>query len=98
MKKLKGILLVLAALGAAMMVLLKVLKGRYLSQQITDGQINAVAVTGDADENITLADFRGGYLRAVMGGVKLDLSESTVVNPPTAASHSARSKYSTTPP
>ena len=58
------------------------LKGRFLSQQLGEGEINAVGVRGKAEEKVTSADFRGGYLRAVMGGVELDLTEATIEDPP----------------
>ena len=46
------------------------------------GEINAFVVSGRAKEKVTLTDFRGGYLRAVMGGVKLDLTKATIEDPP----------------
>ena len=59
-----------------------VLKGRFLSRQLGEGEINAVGVRGGAEEKVTSTDFRGGYLRAVMGGVELDLTEATIEDPP----------------
>ena len=44
--------------------------------------MNAVGVTGGAQEKITTKAFKGGYLRAVMGGVELDLSEAAIETPP----------------
>ncbi len=82
MKRLIKPLLFLAAFQVVMMVLGRVLKGRFLSQEIGEGEINVVGVTGGAEEKVTSTDFRGGYLRAVMGGVELDLTEATVENPP----------------
>lgn len=82
MKRLMRPLLFLAAFQIVMMVLGRVLRGRFLSQEIGEGQINAVGVAGGAEEKVTSSDFRGGYLRAVMGGVELDLTEATVENSP----------------
>ncbi len=82
MKRLRKLLLFLAAVKVVTTVLGIVLRGRFLSQQVSEGEINAVGVSGRAEEKVTSTDFRGGYLRAVMGGVKLDLTEATVGNPP----------------
>ena len=82
MKRLRKLLLFLAAVQVVNTVLGIVLKSRFLSQQIGEGEINAVAVSGAAEEKVTSTDFRGGYLRAVMGGVELDLTEATIEDPP----------------
>ena len=82
MKRLMKPLLFLVAFQVVMLLLGRMLKGRYLSQEIGEGEINAVGVTGGAEEKVATTDFKGGYLRAVMGGVKLDLTEATVGNPP----------------
>ena len=82
MKRLIKPLMFLAAVQLMMMLLGRLLKGRYLSQEIGEGEINAVGVTGGAEEKVASTDFKGGFLRAVMGGVQLDLTESTIVDPP----------------
>ena len=82
MKRLRKLLLFLAAVQVVNTVSGIVLKSRFLSQQLGEGEINAVAVSGGAEEKVTSADFRGGYLRAVMGGVELDLTEATIDDPP----------------
>lgn len=82
MKRLIKPLMFLAAVQLIMILLGRLIKGRYLSQEIGEGEINAVGVTGGAEEKVASTDFRGGYLRAVMGGVKLDLTEATIVDPP----------------
>ncbi len=82
MKKLMKLFVFFAAFQIVMMVLGRALKGKFLSQEIAEGEINAVGVTGGAEEKVKITDFRGGYLRAVMGGVQLDLTEATVENPP----------------
>ena len=82
MRKLRKLLLFLAAVQVVNTVLGIVLKSRFLSQQIGEGEINAVAVSGGAEEKVTSTDFRGGYLRAVMGRVELDLTEATIEDPP----------------
>ncbi len=82
MKRLRKLLLFLAAVQVVNTVSGIVLKSRFLSQQLGEGEINAVGVSGGAEEKVTSTDFRGGYLRAVMGGVKLDLTEATIEDPP----------------
>ena len=82
MKRMRKLLLFLAALQVVNTVSGIVLKSRFLSQHIGEGEINAVAVSGGAEEKVTSPDFRGGYLRAVMGGVELDLTEATIEDPP----------------
>ncbi len=82
MKRLRKLLLFLAAVQVVNTVLGIVLKSRFLSQQVGEGEINAVGVSGRAEEKVTSADFRGGYLRAVMGGVEPDLTEATIEDPP----------------
>ena len=82
MKRLRKLLLFLAAVKVVTTVLGIVLRGRFLSQQLGEGEINAVGVSGGAEEKVTSTDFRGGYLRAVMGGVELDLTEATIEDPP----------------
>ena len=82
MKRLIKPLLFLAAVKVVTTVLGIALRGRFLSQQLGEGEINAVGVVGRAEEKVTSTDFRGGYLRAVMGGVELDLTEATIEDPP----------------
>ncbi len=82
MKMLIKPLMFLVAVQVVIILLGRVLKGRYLSQEIGEGEINAVGVTGGADEKVVTTDFKGGYLRAVTGGVKLDLTEANIVDPP----------------
>ena len=82
MKRLRKLLLVLAAVQVVNTVSGIVLKTLYLNQRIGEGEINAVGVSGKTDEKITSTDFRGGYLRAVMGGVELDLTEASIEDPP----------------
>ena len=82
MKRLIKPLMFLVAVQVVIILLGRVLKGRYLSQEIEEGEFNAVGVSGGADEKVVTTDFKGGYLRAVTGGVKLDLTEANIVDPP----------------
>ncbi len=82
MKRLRKLLLFLAAVQVVNTVSGIVLKSRFLSQQLGEGEINAVGVSGRAEEKVTSTDFRVGYVRAVMGGVELDLTEATIEDPP----------------
>ncbi len=82
MKKLIKLLLILGVVQIFVAVVGRLLKERLLSQEIEEGEINAVVVQGGAEEKVTIKNFKGGYLRALMGGVELDLTEATIENPP----------------
>ena len=82
MKRLRKLLLILAAVQVVNTVLGIVLRSRFLSQPLGEGEINTVGVSGGAEEKVTSTGFRGGYVRAVMGGVELDLTEATIEDPP----------------
>ena len=58
------------------------LRRRYLSQEVDEDSVNAVAVIGGLEESVTSKAFKGGYLRAVMGGAELDLSEAVIEEKP----------------
>ncbi len=75
MKRLRKLLLFLAAVQVVIMMLGIVLRRRFLSQQLGEGEINAVGVSGRAEEKVTSTDFRGGYVRAVMGGAGITVPE-----------------------
>ncbi len=85
MKRLLKPLLFLAGV-AVVQVVIRVLgvalKERFLSQQLGEGEVNAVGVRGKAEEKVTSTNFRGGYLRAMMGVVELDLTEAIIEDPP----------------
>ncbi len=85
MKRLLKPLLLLAGVAVVQVVIRVlgiVLKRRFLSQQLGEGEVNAVGVRGKAEEKVTSTNFRGGYLRAMMGVVELDLTEAIVEDPP----------------
>ena len=82
MRRLKKLILILVALQLVNTVLGMVLNSRFRNQQIDEDEINFVAVSTRTEEKVKLANFRGGYLRAVMGGVQLDLTEATIGDPP----------------
>ncbi len=82
MKRLGKLLLFLAAVQVVNTVSGIALNNLYLNQRLGKGEINAFAVSGKTEEKVASTDFRGGYLRAVMGGVKLDLTEATIEDPP----------------
>ena len=58
------------------------LRRRYLSQEVDEDSVNAVAVIGGLEDRVTSKAFKGGYLRAVMGGAELDLSEAAIEEKP----------------
>ena len=82
MKKLVKPLVILVTCQTMVMVLGRRLRKCYLSDEVGDGGVNAVGVTGGAKHKITTQSFRGGYLRAVMGGVELDLRDAAIEAPP----------------
>ena len=81
-KKLIIPVLILVALQVVAMIIGRILKQRYLRQAVGEDEVNAVGVMGAAEEKITAQAFKGGYVRAVMGGVELDLSEAAIETPP----------------
>ena len=81
-KKLIKPVLILVAFQVVFMILGRILRERYLGQEVGEDEVNAVAVTGGAEERVTTQAFKGGYLRAVMGGVELDLSQAAIESPP----------------
>ena len=82
LKKLIKPILILVAFQIVFMILGRILRERYLSQEVGEDEVNAVAVTGGAQEKVTSQAFKGGYLRAVMGGIELDLSRAAIESPP----------------
>jgi len=82
MKRLIIPILIFAVFQVVIMMLGRLLRQCYLSQEVDEDEVNAVGVTGGAQEKITSKAFKGGYLRAVMGGVELDLSEAAIETPP----------------
>jgi predicted membrane protein len=82
MKRLIIPILMFVVFQVVIMMLGRLLRQCYLSQEVDEDEVNAVAVTGGAQEKITTKAFKGGYLRAVMGGVELDLSEAAIETPP----------------
>ena len=82
LKRLIRPILIIVAFQVVFMILGRILRQRYLGQEVGQGEVNAVGVTGAAEEKITTQAFKGGYLRAVMGGVELDLSQAAIETPP----------------
>jgi predicted membrane protein len=82
MKKLIKPLLIFVAVQIVMMIFGRILRKRYLRLEVGEDEVNAVGVMGGAAEKITTKVFQGGYVRAVMGGVELDLSQAAIETPP----------------
>ena len=82
MKKLKKLFLILLVIQVVNTVLGMILNNIFLNQRVGDGEVNVFGVSTKSEKKVTSTDFRGGYLRAVMGGVVLDLTEATIENPP----------------
>ncbi len=58
------------------------LRKYYLSQKVDGDFVNAVGVMGGIQESVTSQSFEGGHVRAIMGGVELDLSEAKIASAP----------------
>ena len=82
MKRLIKPILIFVAFQAVVMMFGRLLRQCYLRQAIGQDEVNAVGVTGGTQEKISTKTFKGGYVRAVMGGVELDLSEAAIETPP----------------
>jgi hypothetical protein len=82
MKRLIKPILIFVAFQAVIMMFGRLLRQCYLHQEVGEDEVNAVGVTGGAKEKITTKALKGGYLRAVIGGVELDLSEAAIETPP----------------
>jgi hypothetical protein len=81
-KKLIKPILIMVGFQVVVAILGRILTQRCLGQEVGEDEVNAVGVTGAAEEKITTQAFKGGYLRAVMGAVELDLSQAAIETPP----------------
>ena len=70
--------LFLIVMQVVAMITGQILRRRYLSQGVDEDSVNAVAVIGGSEESVTSKAFKGGHLRAVMGGAELDLREAVI--------------------
>ncbi len=82
MRSFKKLFLFLVELHAAFMVCALILKRRYAAQELGIDQVNAIGILGGAEEFSASQDFRGGYVRAMIGGVELDLTNAAIEAPP----------------
>ena len=71
MRSFKKLFLFLVELHAAFMVCALILKRRYAAQELGIDQVNAIGILGGAEEFSASQDFRGGYVRAMIGGLSL---------------------------
>ncbi len=74
--------LILIVMQVVAVITGQILRRRYLSQEADEDSVNAVAVIGGLEDSVTSKAFKGGYLRAVMGGVELDLREAVIKERP----------------
>ena len=58
------------------------LRKQYLSLEVDEDSLNAVGIMSGWQDRSTSQSFKGGYVRAVMGGVDLDLTDAVVENKP----------------
>ena len=82
MRSFKKLFLFLVELHAAFMVCALIFKRRYAAQELGIDQVNAIGILGGAEEFSASQDFRGGYVRAMIGGVELDLTNAAIEAPP----------------
>ncbi len=82
MRLFKKLFLFLVGLQAAFLVCALILKRRYAAQQLGVDQVNVVGILGGAEETSASQAFKGGYVRAMLGGVELDLSNAAIETPP----------------
>ncbi len=82
MRSFKKLFLFLVELHAAFMVCALILKRRYAAQELGIDQVNAIGILGGAEEFSASQDFRAGYVRAMIGGVELDLTNAAIEAPP----------------
>ena len=78
LKVLVRLVLIVVAVQIVVVITGQILRKRYLSQEVDEDSVNAVAVMRGLEESVTSKAFKGGYLRAVMGGVELDLSNAGI--------------------
>ncbi len=81
MKRLKRVLLAVLLMGGALLSAGFSLRKRFRSQQVRPDEINAVAIMGGTEQRFSNQTFKGGY-RAIMGGVELDLRDTTGASEP----------------
>ena len=74
--------LILIVMQVVAVITGQILRRRYFGQAVDEDSVNAVAVIGGFEDSVTSKAFKGGYLRAVMGGAELDLSEAAVEEKP----------------
>ena len=74
--------LILVVIQVVAMITGQILRRRYLSQEVDEDSVNAVAVMGGLEDSVTSKAFKGGFLRAVMGGAELDLSDAVIEEKP----------------
>ena len=82
LKILVPLVLILVALQIVVVISGQFLRKHYLNQEVDEDSVNVIAVIGSLEESVTSKAFKGGYLRAVMGGVELDLSDAVVAEKP----------------
>ncbi len=82
MKRLKRVLLAVLLMGGALLSAGFSLRKRFRSQQVGPDEINAVAIMGGTEQRFSNQTFKGGYGRAIMGGVELDLRDTTGASEP----------------
>ena len=81
-KKLIKPILIFVTFQVVIVMFGRLLRQCYLRQAVGEEEVNAVAVLGGVQEKLMIKAFKGGYVRAVLGGVELDLSEVAIETAP----------------
>ena len=81
-KLLARIVIALIGLQVAGFVAALLAKRRYLAQDYGEGSVNEVAVFGGAEKEVMSQPFTGGAVRAICGGVELDLTGAEIADAP----------------
>ena len=81
-KILVGLVVTLVAIQTVAFFIARRLRSRYLSEEANEDMVNAVGVMDGWEGAVTSKSFQGGNVRAVMGGVELDLTDVVIENRP----------------
>ncbi len=76
------IVIVLVGVQIAAYVGSLLLRARYRAQNYGECSVNAVAIFSGAEEHIDSQAFTGGAVRAICGGVDIDLTAATIAEAP----------------
>ena len=73
---------ILIAFPTTLLIALRRLREYYLAQRVDENAVNLVAIMDSLEKGVASRAFKGGYIRAIMGSVGLDLREASVESKP----------------